>query len=167
MFTEQRHDPAAVTNIEWNGSESPRRVSESLKIPQCVALGAEEYAAHVVVRADDVVTLAVEILHGFRTDKTVAPCHQDVPALQQAPLRPSFLEKLRRFLGRGSECIEQISIIWWHAQRKHSPKRSFPQIHAHSSFSRFVQAGALPSSLLHSSRLRPTFPILNTEDYGG
>ncbi len=87
VLAEQRHHPVAVANIERHGSELPRGALEPLEIPQRVPRRAEEHAAHVVVHADDLVALAVEILDRFRANQAAASGHQDVPQLHCATPR--------------------------------------------------------------------------------
>jgi hypothetical protein len=43
-----------------------------IEIPERIASGAKKFAAHVVVHADDVVALPVEMLDSFRADESAA-----------------------------------------------------------------------------------------------
>ena len=45
---------------------------EAFEIPERVTSGAEEFAAHVVVNANDGVALAIEVCDSFRADEAAA-----------------------------------------------------------------------------------------------
>ena len=70
MRTEELLDGCAIADVQADVNEVAGFGLESFEVPEGVAGGAEEFAAHVVVDADDVVTLAVKMFDGFRTDET-------------------------------------------------------------------------------------------------
>src|SRR5215472_1067979 len=76
LRSKQFFDLCAVADIHSGVREAPRRALEPLEVPQRVTSGPEQYAAHVVIHAGDLVALAVKMFHGFRTDQPAASCHE-------------------------------------------------------------------------------------------
>ena len=62
----------AVANVHGEVREIFGGRFEALEIPEGVAGGAEKFAAHVVVNADDGVALTIEMFNGFRADEAAA-----------------------------------------------------------------------------------------------
>ena len=60
-----------------------RRPLQALEVPGSVAGRAEEDPAHVIVHADDVMSLAVEMLNRFRADKPAAARDQNCSYLHK------------------------------------------------------------------------------------
>src|SRR6267142_1733671 len=84
MLAKQSHDPFAVADIERGWSEALRYSLQALQIPQRISRWAEEHAAHVVVRADDVMALPVEIFDRFGANQAATSGHEDGPGLHCA-----------------------------------------------------------------------------------
>ena len=93
MLLEQRQHAVAVADVELAVLEARRDCFQPLEIPARVALGAEEFAPHVVVHADDRVALPVEILDGLRADQPAASGNQNVlhPCNSSYILRPKHV----------------------------------------------------------------------------
>src|SRR5215472_6632535 len=68
----QFFDKGAVADIHSGVREALRRALKPLEVPQRVSRRPEQYAAHVVIHAGDLVALPVKMFHGFRTDQPAA-----------------------------------------------------------------------------------------------
>jgi hypothetical protein len=56
-------------------SEVPGLVDYTLQVPLRIALWAEELAAHIVIDADNLVPLPLEMQDGFRPDQPTGTCY--------------------------------------------------------------------------------------------
>jgi len=68
--TEELLDGRAIADIQADVNEAVGFGFQAFEVPKSVAGGAEEFAAHVVVDANDIVTLAVEMFDSFRADES-------------------------------------------------------------------------------------------------
>ena len=59
--SEQLIDPRAIANIQRRVLKSFRRFLQPLQIPQRVARRSKKLTPHIVVRADDIVSLRIEM----------------------------------------------------------------------------------------------------------
>src|SRR5215472_3666488 len=76
LRSKQLFDQGPVTNIDRGVREALGRALKPLEVPQRVSRGPEEYAAHVVIHAGDLVALPVKMFHGFRTNQPAASCNE-------------------------------------------------------------------------------------------
>jgi hypothetical protein len=74
-------ESGAVANVYGEVREILCRRLEAVEIPESVAEGAEKFAAHVVVNADDGMALAVNVFDGFGPNEAAAAGDQDFPRL--------------------------------------------------------------------------------------
>ena len=95
-FFEQRGDAFAVANVELAMFKSRCGFLQALKVPRGVTRGAEKNAAHVVVHADDLMTLAVEMFHRFRADQPAAACYENPHENTSLFRRPGISASVRR-----------------------------------------------------------------------
>src|SRR3984957_20017034 len=87
-------DSRAVADVQLGVLESLRRFLQPVQIPQGVARGAKKDAAHVVVHADDIVSLRVEVSHGLGPAYPAAACHQYFHA--RIPVKKHAIKSLLR-----------------------------------------------------------------------
>src|SRR5207247_10584889 len=66
LRSKQFFDQGTVANIHRGVREALCRALKPLQVPQRVSCGPEEYAAHVVIHAGDLVTLPLKMFHGSR-----------------------------------------------------------------------------------------------------
>ena len=77
MRTEQLLDGRAIADVQADVNEVAGFAFESFEVPKGIAGGPEEFAAHVVVDADDVVALEIEMFNSFRADKSTRACDKN------------------------------------------------------------------------------------------
>src|SRR6266853_1073573 len=75
-----------VANIQRRVCEPLGDTLQPLQIPKRVACRAEENPSHVVVHADNFMSLPVEMLHSLRTDQPAAACDKNPHPFESVPL---------------------------------------------------------------------------------
>ena len=94
-------DAMTVPDIELAMRKVTARLLQALLIPSCIAGGAEELGAHIVVNAHDTPAPAVEVGHDLRPDEPVRPGDQNCA---------HKLACERDFLGMGSNYIPRLRL---------------------------------------------------------
>src|SRR6267378_3966573 len=79
-------DGCSVANVQRRMCEPLGHTLQPLQIPERVARGAEENAAHVVVHAHNFMPLPVKVLGRFRTDQSTAAGDQNFHPFESIPL---------------------------------------------------------------------------------
>ena len=68
LCSKQFFDPRAIANIQRGVREALCRALQSFQVPQRVPRGTEEFAAHIVIDAENVMTEGIKMPHRFGAD---------------------------------------------------------------------------------------------------
>src|SRR5258708_34732020 len=69
VFAKKLLERVSIADVQIDVREIPSNAAKALEIPCGVTGIAEENTAHVVIHADHLMSLTIEMLHSFRTDQ--------------------------------------------------------------------------------------------------